>query len=112
MKNKKFSNEINELKNIFKLLKGSTLTEIRKFLDKKYERISNRTDKEYDSIYNLAELIQSKTIEKITLKMGKDMIIVIEVIDYPTAPKGFVFFYNEFLNSKMGGIEIYILKEN
>ena len=112
MINKKIlNNTLKELKSLLKTSKGLTFTEIRKLLDKKYERISNRSDKEYDETYDLSKLIQSKTIAKLAFKIDKNTTILIEVVEDENAPMGIVFFYNEFLNNKQCGIELYILKE-
>ena len=112
MINKKIlNNTLKELKSLLKASRGSTFTEIKRQLDKNYERISNRKDKSYNDIYNLAELIQAKTLAKRVIKIDKGMIVVLEIVEHPKAPNGIVFFYNEFINNDMGEVEIYTTKE-
>ena len=105
------NNTLKELKTFLKNSKGSTFTEIRRQLEKKYEKISNREDKNYDEIYDLAKLIQCDALGKLIFKIDKKMIVVIELVEDANAPMGIVFFYNEFLNNKQCGIELYTLKE-
>lgn len=100
-----------ELKVLIKTLKGCTFAEVRQQLDKKYERISNRKDKNYNDEFSLEELLKSKTIKKMALKLDKNKVIVFEFIKYEKKPKNIIFFYNEFLGRLQNGIEIYKLKE-
>lgn len=109
---KKLLNTTKEIKRILKELKGKDLDKLKHELENRYERISNRKGFGYENSYNLAEMLQSKTTQKIAKKINREEIVVFELVEYSNAPFGFVIFYNSFKNKEMYELEVYIIKED
>ena len=103
-----------EIKNVKKLCKDSeNLESLHNTLDEKYERISNRQDKDYSDKYNVIEILRGKTLKEFEILKSKNgnTAVIIEFIEYLTALNGFVFIYNEFKDNEQTVIDIYVLKQ-
>lgn len=111
MNKNKFMEIKKELKKILKEFKGKDATELKSFLDNKYERISNRKDVDFDEKYNLYKIFESKTLKTIAKPINKIELVAFEIINYEDAPFGIVIFYNTFENKIINGLEIYAIKE-
>lgn len=74
-----------------------------------YERVSNRKDKDYTKQYSASRILTSKTMKEI-VRHKKGTGAVFEIVEYDTAPNGFVIIYNGFENGKQTTIDFYVIK--
>lgn len=110
MDKKKLKEEIKQIKLLCKT--SASFEELYNSLENRYERITNRTDVDYDSKYNAMEFFNSKTIKTLKqIKLKKPLVaVVIEFIKQINTPNSFAIIYNEFNDNLQTKIDIYITK--
>lgn len=110
MDKKKLKEEIKQIKLLCKT--SESFEDLHNSLENRYERITNRTDINYDLKYNAMEFFNSKTLKTIKLIKSKKPLVavVFEFTKQINTPNNFAIIYNEFNDNLQTKIDIYITK--